>query len=72
VGDKGFEQAGYSFVSEPVAYDDVADAEGLGKVVGAGVWEGLGVLGVFEVDVALGVPVVFGEGGAVAEVGVTV
>jgi len=40
--------------------------------VGAGGGEGVGVLGVFEVEVALGVPVVFGKGWTVAEVGVAV
>lgn len=71
MGDEGFEKARNVFVTEPIADDNVADTKGVGKFVGAGRWEGVSVLGVFEEEVALGVPVVFGEGGAVAEVGVT-
>jgi hypothetical protein len=60
-----------AFASEPVSDDDVADAKGFGKIMNAGFGEGVGTLGVFEEEVALGVPVLFGEGGAVAEIGVT-
>ncbi len=69
VGGEGFDEAGSAFVSEPVTDDDVADAEGLGEVVSAGFWEGVSEFGVFEVEVALGVPVLFGEGWAVSKVG---
>jgi hypothetical protein len=66
-----FEEARLAFTSKPVSDDDVADAKGFGKVVNAGFWEGVGVLGVFEEEEAVGVPVVFGEGWAVTEVRVS-
>lgn len=72
VGCEGFDEAWSAFVSKPVADNDVADAKGFSEVVGAGFGEGVGSLSVFEVEEALGVPVVFGEGWAVAEVGVPV
>jgi len=72
VCDEGFEEAGCSFILEPVAGDGGLEVEGVGEVVVAGDGEVIVVLGVFEDDVPLEVSVLFVEGVAVAEVGVAV
>lgn len=66
------EEDGDFGVVEPVGDGGFVEVGVVGELAGAGGGEGVGVLGVFEEEVALGVPVVFGEGWTVTEVGVTV